>query len=243
MNESGKFWGGAEKVTFAATAPFRFEFLSSATRSALGFAVRTWLASLLALYLAFVLELDLPSWAAMTVWIVSSPNAGRVLSKGLYRLLGTVIGVLMGVVLMGCFAQSPVLFLLTFALWMGGCTVASNLLRNDRSYASVLAGITAALVALDSINNPSQVFSIAFARGACTALGIVCAMVMTSLLAPHRARKEVLLKLKAVLADTARHAASVLAARPINAGRSSEQKLISDLIALDQQIEYAAAES
>ena len=48
---------------------------SSRHREMMGFALRTWLASMLALYIAFALQLESPYWAWLTVWIVAQPVA------------------------------------------------------------------------------------------------------------------------------------------------------------------------
>src|SRR5580698_4497097 len=119
--------------------------------SAFGYALRAWLSSTLALYIAFVLQLDTPVWAWLTAWIVSQPTPGMVLSRGVYRVFGTVGGALLGIILMALFAQAPELFVFALALLIGGCTVLSNILTNNRAYATVLAGYTAAIVASDAI--------------------------------------------------------------------------------------------
>jgi len=38
------------------------------------FAFRAWAASMLALYVAYVLQLESPYWAWLTVWIVAQPT-------------------------------------------------------------------------------------------------------------------------------------------------------------------------
>ncbi|MBQ9352505.1 FUSC family protein, partial [Phyllobacterium sp.] len=57
-------------------------------RTAWVFALRTNVAALFALTAAFALNLQQPQWAMMTVFIVSQPIAGMVISKGLFRLAG-----------------------------------------------------------------------------------------------------------------------------------------------------------
>ncbi len=117
-------------------------------------ALGTMTAALLALWLAYQLELDTPYSAATTVLIVSSPVQGMILSKSLYRLAGTLVGALAAVALMALFGQAPELFMLAFSLWMGLCTALSTLLHNFRSYAAVLAGYTVVLVAMPGVDHP-----------------------------------------------------------------------------------------
>jgi hypothetical protein len=54
------------------------------------FALKTFGASLLALYVAFWAGLETPRWAFLTVYVVSQPDSGLVLAKSFYRILGTI---------------------------------------------------------------------------------------------------------------------------------------------------------
>jgi uncharacterized membrane protein YccC len=207
-----------------------------------GFSVRTYVASMVALYIAFALQLESPLWAWLTVWIVSQPTPGMALSKGLYRFIGTIAGSIGGVILIALFAQTPELFVLALAVLVGGCTVVSCLVTNFRSYATALTAYTAAIIASDAINAPDQVFFIAMARTACILLGIACALVVTSIFAPHRSATVARTKLLTALKDAAERA--VYSWKGTVEGRYKiGRKLILELIELDAVIEYAVAES
>jgi uncharacterized membrane protein YccC len=210
--------------------------------AAFAFALRNWLASMLALYIAFALQLDSPVWAWLTVWIVAQPTPGMVLSKSLYRVIGTIAGAALGIVLIALFAQTPELFVLALALLIGGCTVASNILTNFRAYATVLAGYTAGIIASDAINAPDQVFFIAMARAAAILVGIACGILVNSIFAPHRAEGVTRAKLVELMKETS-HRAVLPWTTPVEDRLKIGKKLIDDAIALDTQIEYAAAES
>lgn len=207
-----------------------------------GFALRSWLASMLALYVAFFLQLESPVWAWLTVWIVAQPTPGMMLSKSLYRVIGTIGGAILGVVLIALFAQTPQLFVLALALIVAGCTVASNILTNFRAYATVLAAYTAGIIASDAINTPDQVFFIAMARGSCILIGIASAIIVTSIFAPHHSVEMAREKLLALLKDAARRGA--YSWKGIEEDRiKMGKKLIDDIMAMNTLIEFAAAES
>jgi uncharacterized membrane protein YccC len=212
------------------------------TRDKIGFAVRTWAAAMLSLYVSFVLQLESPYWTLLAVWILSVPTPGMLLSKGLYFALGTVAGALLGIMLIALFAQAPPLFVLALATLVAASTVASNLLTNFRAYGTVLVGYTAGIVAAGAINTPDQVFFIGMARAAAILTGAGCCILVTSIFGPHRTEAATRAKLCAVLKDAARRAAY-----PWQADNEMRyqigRKLIFDLIALDTEIEYAAAES
>ncbi len=165
-----------------------------------------------------------------------------VLSKGLYRVAGTLVGCLASIVLIALFAQTPELFILALALWIGLCTLCANLLTNFRSYAAVLAGYTTGIVSLATIEQPTTIFDVAMARGSCILIAIACSMIVTSIFSPHRSREEALAGLKQVIVKAARRAAF-----PWNGDHARRlaigSDLIQHLIQLHTLVEFAAAES
>src|SRR5258707_6309605 len=118
---------------------------------ALLYALRLWAAVCLALFVAFWLELDNPFWAGTSAAIVCQPQLGASLRKGWFRMIGTMVGATMIVVLTACFPQDRIAFLGGLALWGGACAFAATVLRNFASYAAALAGYTAAIVASDQL--------------------------------------------------------------------------------------------
>ena len=64
-------------------------------------------AILAALYISLWLDLDRPYWAMFTVFIVSKPISGAVRAKGLYRLVGTMVGATMSVLMVPPLVQAP----------------------------------------------------------------------------------------------------------------------------------------
>ncbi|HTV27915.1 MAG TPA: FUSC family protein, partial [Xanthobacteraceae bacterium] len=143
------------------------------------FALRLWASVCLALYVAFWLELDNPFWAGTSAAIVCQPQLGASLRKGWFRMIGTIVGAVMIVVLNGCFPQDRIAFLALLALWFAICAFAATLLRNFASYAAALAGYTAAIIAADTLGATGgpdgHVFMLAVTRASEICIGIVCA--------------------------------------------------------------------
>src|SRR6188472_79911 len=111
------------------------------------FSLKTFAAAMPAVYIAFRIPLPQPSWAMLTVYVVSQPLAGMVLSKSMFRVMGTMVGAGMSLVLVDLCADTPELFLLMLALWIGACTYVSVYLRDaPAAYGAMLAGYTAAIV-------------------------------------------------------------------------------------------------
>jgi uncharacterized membrane protein YccC len=139
--------------------------------SSWAFAIRIWLAIVIALYVSFWLELEAPSSAAVTVAILALPTRGQVLGKAVFRLTATVFGVTASIVIVGIFAQTEGLLLVAFAAWLGICVYAVGLLDGNRAYAAALSGYTVAIIAVQQIDNPQHVFESGMARGAAIARG------------------------------------------------------------------------
>lgn len=151
----------------------------------LGFALRTTFAALLALSLALWMELDSPQWAAMTTWIVAQNSRGQSLSKAKWRLIGTSIGAICGIVFLAAFPQEPGLLFPLLALGAGACCAEATFLRNFRSYALVLVAFTCTIIVLSGANQPDNVFMIAISRTTYITLGIVCESTLAGLFAPR----------------------------------------------------------
>src|SRR5260370_547233 len=111
-----------------------------------------------------------------------SPSLGVSLRKAWFRMVGTVIGAGVIVVLTARFPQDRAGFLLGLALWGGACALVATLLRNFAGYAAALAGLTAAVIASDELgavggaNN--DVFMFAVPRASEICIGIICAGVV-----------------------------------------------------------------
>src|ERR1700758_783013 len=74
--------------------------------SAWTFALRTWGAVMLALYVAFWLQLENAWLAPLTVGILSLQTRGQAYQKAVYRLLMTIVGVVVSIIIAGLFAQA-----------------------------------------------------------------------------------------------------------------------------------------
>ena len=152
------------------------------TAVALTFAVKTYAASLLALYIAFWAGLDDPRWSFLTVFVVSQPDSGLVLAKSFYRILGTIAGVLVTIALVFGLAQYGELFVAAIAVWICFCNFAARAVRNFASYGFQLAGYTVAIVAIPAALEPTGAYPLVVARCTEIALGIICAALVSRLI-------------------------------------------------------------
>src|ERR1700719_2929795 len=170
----------------ASAASFRFNWsLPDALATAgppLLFAIRLWASVCLALLIAFWLELDSPYGPGATAAIVCQPQLGASLRKGWFRMIGTIVGAVVIVVLTACFPQDRVGYLGSLALFCGLCAFAATVLRNFASYAAALAGTTASIIAAANLGATGgaspDVFLVAINRASEICIGIACAGVV-----------------------------------------------------------------
>ncbi|HTT80208.1 MAG TPA: FUSC family protein [Stellaceae bacterium] len=149
------------------------------------FAAKTTASGLIALLVAFTFNLDQPYWALLTVFIVSQPQqSGQVLAKSFYRVIGTVIGAAMALILIGLCAQERVLFLGALALWIGLCAFGSQYARNWAAYSFVLSGYTVAIVGIPAALDAGNAFYIATGRVTEISLGIIVAATVSHVVVP-----------------------------------------------------------
>lgn len=148
--------------------------------------IKVLIACLLAMWLSLRFELDQPRTAMLTVAIVMQSRTGMVFAKSYYRLLGSIVGIIVSFVLVAMFAQERVLFLLSMAIWIGFCTAGSMVFRHHQSYAFVLAGYTICIVGLPATIYPELTFSIGVTRISEIMIGLISASLISDLIFPQR---------------------------------------------------------
>lgn len=204
------------------------------------FAVRVWVATILALFVSFWLQLEIPSTAAVTVAILAEPTRGQALDKAGFRLLATIVGVIASLAITGLFSQARDLVLAASAVWLGLCVFAARLFDGYRAYAAALSGYTVGIIAIQQIDNPQNVFEISMQRGAAIVVGITSiAVVNALLLAPDRHPR-----LAAQLEAIHRRVREFARAAFYGEGNSATfLSLIREIVGLCPEIESVALES
>ncbi|MBP2312779.1 FUSC family protein [Azospirillum soli] len=205
-------------------------------RARLPACLRTAVTSWLALVVATLLHIDSPHWAAMTVWVVAQPTRSLLLEKSLYRVAGTVIGSVAAVALIQLTGGSPAPLVVGLALWLGLCAMVGNVLRHFRAYGALMAGATAAMVALTDLPHPDHVFAVAFARVACICVGIAVSALVIGLLTPPAPESDVMHRLRRVSGDTVRWVALTLSAPPGDR-LLRERALLSEMAAIEELLD------
>ena len=150
------------------------------------FACKTFVAGMLALFISFELDLINPMWSIGTVLIIASPYSGMVSSKCIYRLVGTAAGAIIALLLTPHFINTPWLFTIILALWVGFALYISLLDRTPRSYVFMLAGYSTAMIVYNAITyvNTYNIFDIALARVLEISVGVISTAVVSATFFP-----------------------------------------------------------
>jgi uncharacterized membrane protein YccC len=239
-------------TSVAAALPRRGGYLTNALTAAGGpllFGIRLWVSVCLALFVAFSLDLDNPFWAGASAAIVCQPQLGASLRKGWFRMIGTLVGATMIVVLTAWFPQDRFGFLGLLALWGGICAFTATLLRNFASYGAALAGYTAAIIAADTLGatgGPSpDVFMLAVWRSSEICIGIVCAGIVLAGTDLGGAQRRVAEAFAKLVADIAHGFTRMLVMEgPETADTQTERReLVRRVTTLDPMIDQAVGES
>jgi uncharacterized membrane protein YccC len=220
------------------------DWLERETVAELIFSLKTFAASLLALFIAFWAALDDPRWAVLTVFVVSQPDSGLVVAKSFYRMLGSIAGVLVTIALVFAFAQYGELFLASLAAWIAFCCFAARTTRNFGSYGFQLAGYTAAIVGIPAALNPSGAYTLIVARFTEISLGIACAALVSRLIFVRELRP----KVAALVHDLTRradHFATIAIDPAADRGRVAAERaqLTKDFVAVEAMQQSAFFES
>jgi uncharacterized membrane protein YccC len=198
------------------------------------FSIKAYLAAMLAMYLALSIGLQRPYWAFLTSYIVAQPLAGAVVSKAMFRVIGTFVGALAAVAMVPTLDNSPELLTLAIGLWLALCVFVSLLDRTPRAYMFVLAGYSAILIALPSVETPATIFTTAALRVQEITLGILCGSLVHAVLLPRSVAEFLLTRVAVILRDAERWSRDSIELAPDPAVDDERRRLAQDVTELHQ---------
>lgn len=180
------------------------------------FAIKTFIAGMLALFVSFELDLINPMWSIGTVLIIANPYSGMVSSKCVYRVVGTIGGAVIALTLTPHLINTPWLFTVVLSLWVGFALYVSLLDRTPRSYAFMLAGYSTAMIVFNAITYIDQynIFDIALARVIEISIGVISSAVVSATILPMHIGSAIKQRVIKTLKDTENLFANLLIADP-----------------------------
>jgi uncharacterized membrane protein YccC len=210
----------------------------------LPYAMRTALAACIALFCAWLIHLEHPQWAAMTVWAASQPVRGHLLEKGLFRVIGTLIGVVFGIALMWTADGDPFMLTLGLTVWIGLCAAVGNLLRSFAAYGAMLAGYSAAMVALLEAAHPDKIVELGVDRFLTITVGAIVALLVGWFFAKRQPADPILSRTRTLTERLLRRVAVDLAGNDKPHDRDEEQAvLLAEMAAVEDMLDGHGAGS
>ncbi|WP_421698473.1 FUSC family protein [Ancylobacter sp.] len=162
-------------------------FLLNPNWRTLLFSSRLAVAAIVALALAYWLELQEPQWAILTVYLLTQSSTGAALAKGAFRFLGTILAALYGLAAVKLFSQDPLLLVGSAMGWTFLCYYGAARARNFTAYGFMLAGFTGLLVIFQGAAAPNAAWLVALDRVSEISIGIGCATLAGALVMPDHA--------------------------------------------------------
>jgi p-hydroxybenzoic acid efflux pump subunit AaeB len=216
-------------------------FASLAVRHGIKFG----LAGVLSLFVALLLRLPEPTWAVMTVFVIMFAQfVGAVAEKAVMRVIGTVIGGVIGYLLTARFEQQPVLYLLLVGGVVGFGTAMFGYTKYP--YAFLLCALTTMVVASNGMSDPSFSWRPALARIEEVSVGVISAVLVSSLIWPRYARKEFLEKMRLALGELSKGLtvrSALLFNQSIESMESNERSFATAVAGLQNLLHFGAMES
>jgi uncharacterized membrane protein YccC len=150
------------------------------------------LAGLLALFGTQVLRLPHDNWATLTVLVLMGARyVGSIAVKAIMRVIGTIVGGLLGVWLVGDHTSTPTIFLPILFLVIALASYKFGQLGvRQVPYAYFLLGLTTLTVATNGVTDPVHAWQIGLDRTEEILVGIMSSLLVTTLVWPRYAREE-----------------------------------------------------
>jgi uncharacterized membrane protein YccC len=164
-------------------------------------AFEIWVALAVSYYIAFMLELNSAASAGTGLLILVGPTQGMILSKAIYRILGTLFGAAFAIILTSLFSQDRTMLIAVFSVYMACLVAIGTLLRDFRAYGCILAGYTVALISIVNIDAPTIAFTAMLDRVAVILLAVLVLAFVSSIFANAESARSLQSKLRLATRD------------------------------------------
>lgn len=168
--------------------------------AAFRFSVKFGIAGILAVFAALFNKSHEPTWALFTVFVLMvAQYIGAIEEKSILRVVGTVIGGVVGYLLTASFEQDPLIYLSLLGLFVAGTTAMFGQARYP--YAFLLCAMTAVVVCSNGLGQPEMSWQFMIWRIQEVCIGILAVLLVQSLLWPRYAADEFLTGLRGAFVD------------------------------------------
>jgi uncharacterized membrane protein YccC len=131
---------------------------------------------------ALILGLEDPWWSAISAWVVATPDRRLMAAKAVQWLVGTLLGLVVGLALASLSSGQPLLLLL--ALFCVGAVGSRARYVAPTPYAWLLGALTATMVLVQAAAVPAGLFEFAVNRTVEIITGVICVVLVGLVLMP-----------------------------------------------------------
>lgn len=162
-------------------------------------ACKASLSAVIAIGLAMAFNWDKPYWAGISTMIVTLPYIGATLEKAIMRIFGTIFGGFFAYLITFAFVQDQAAYILLFA----SVLIFTGYFGSGTwyPYAFLLGGITTVIICVMSLNDPTNIWYIAYYRVSEISLGILVALAVNAIILPQSAGKALVAKIGGDIKD------------------------------------------
>jgi uncharacterized membrane protein YccC len=164
-------------------------------------AFEIWAALAVSYYIAFTLELSSAASVGTGLLILVGPTQGMVLSKAIYRIVGTLFGAVFAIILTSLFSQDRTMLIAVFSVYMACLVAIATLLRDFRAYGCILAGYTVALISIADVDAPTATFTSMLDRVAVILLAVLVLAFVSAIFATAESARSLQSKLRLATKD------------------------------------------
>jgi uncharacterized membrane protein YgaE (UPF0421/DUF939 family) len=194
--------------------------------------------------IALTLNWDMPKYGALAIILISLGTVGASLQKGMLRIAGTTVGLLVGFVIIANFYQTRWLAMSAIAVYL---FVISYMMQRSRyNYAWYVAGFVPIIIWAVTYNKFDLVFHYAIFRYLETTVGVVIYTLVCAILWPKNLGNSVYEMGKKLLKDQAYAVSGILnhLAKPhFNPYYASSNQLSKDVMQFEQSLKQAFVDS
>ncbi len=151
--------------------------------------LKTILSCLIALMIAWEINITDPTWAAWTAFVMMQSSRGSTLMQVVERIVSTVICLFAGILLLCFFGDNFLLLMIFSIIGLTGCFY--FLAKSKSPFVWMYGPLTFLLVLFQTIGyQTQQITSVAYDRGLEVIIGVCCGMVVTLLFRTPATREE-----------------------------------------------------
>jgi p-hydroxybenzoic acid efflux pump subunit AaeB len=162
-------------------------------------AFRTAVAALVATLISFCFHLETPYWSAMSVVIVTNLYTGSIIDKAMMRIIGTIAGAFLGLILASLVVNSLFLYLLSCFFIISVSVYFYHF--SKYGYAYLLGALCAFLIISQIAFNPQNAFFVAIWRPVEIAIGVLVSAISAYTIFPNHLRNNVFVQVNHLFED------------------------------------------